>query len=597
MSLDDARIALSLLAIEPGLKGVLIAGPAGTGKTMLARAARALWPEGAPFVEVPLGVTMDRLVGGIDLERTLEAGRPVAAPGLLAQAHGGVLYVDEINLLEPGAALILSHALAAGQVRLEREGLSQTYPARFVLIGTFNPAEGPASPALLDRVAFIVPAKTVNDVPSRVRIAANAHHPFALSPDVIHMAEVGREVLPYIQMPRNALKELCAAATALNVESNRAEVFAVRCAKANAALNARVPITQSDIDLAVKMVLSPRATRHLEIVKEGATQKPSETPPSRERTEGRSPDAPEKAKRERGESRQVRDQSDVKPAPTEGEAAPLGLLCEPLKADGGTAAGKRGRGLNLRRGRHIRSLPGRPGQGQLALVDTLKAAALSGSRRETGGVRVRREDVRLKQFRQRTGLLVIFAVDASGSMALNRINNAKAAAISLLQSAYVHRDKIALISFRRDCAEVILSPGGGVAKARRALEALPTGGRTPLSAALAEVYQLAGEKACNLHVAGTMLVLITDARTNQPLRAVPEGVDRREFAREEVERLARQLRPRLAASVVIDTRRLFVAGGSGQELAKWLGARYVFLPKVDAAQIAEAVQEETARLR
>ncbi|MBI2977012.1 MAG: VWA domain-containing protein [Chloroflexi bacterium] len=602
MGLDDALLALTLLAIEPGLKGVLIAGAPGTGKSALARAARALWPAGTPFVEAPLGVTMDRLIGGIDVERTLEAGRPVAAPGLLAAAHGGVLYVDEINLLAPELANVLCHTLASGQVRLEREGISQTSPAEFVLIGTFNPAEGPVAPALLDRAAFITPVTTLRDVPTRAFIAANAigrprGSPLPMPPDVINMVGVGREVLPQVRMPANALKELCAAATALQALSNRAEVFAVRCAKANAALNARAPITQSDIDLAVRLVLSPRATHRMEIVKAGADQSPSETPSPREQSEGRSADAPKK--RERGEGSQSRDQADVKPMAESGEAAPLGLLREPIKAEGGTAGGKRGQGLNTRRGRHIRSLPGRPGQGQLALVDTLKAAALN--RRATigekGRVIVRREDVRIKQFRQRTGLLVVFAVDASGSMALNRINMAKAAAISLLQSAYVHRDKIALISFRRDRAEIILSPGGGVAKARRALEGLPTGGRTPLSAALVEVMNMAGEKACHLQVAGTVLVLITDARTNQPLRPAPQGGDRRAVAREEVERLAKQLGPRLAGAVMIDTRRIFVAGGSGQELAGWLGARYFYLPTVSAAQITTTVQGEVAKIR
>ncbi|MCC7360640.1 MAG: ATP-binding protein [Anaerolineales bacterium] len=609
--LDDARIALSLVAIEPGLKGVLIAGPPGTGKSMLARAARALWPSGTPFVEVPLSVTMDRLVGGLDLERTLAAGRPVVAPGLLAQAHGGVLYVDEINLLAPETANVLHHALAAGHARLEREGLSATFPAEFVLIGTFNPAEGPVAPALLDRVAFLVPARPLTAAADRAEVALAAHHPYTFPPDVIHMVAVGREVLSYVRPPRNTLKELCAAATALQVPSNRAEVFAVRCAMANTALNARVPITQGDIDLAVRLVLAPRATHHLEIAKDGATHQPAEAPPARERTDSRST---ETAKRDPGQvAHPASSQANQSPAaPDEHAPAPLGLLREPLQAAGGTSAGKRGRGLNLRRGRHIRSLPGRPGRGQVALVDTLKAAALSSAVRTdeptppdaerqpgvaTPLVQIQRDDIRLKQFRQRTGLLIIFAVDASGSMALNRINTAKAAAISLLQSAYVHRDKIGLISFRGTRAEVILSPGGGVAKARRALEELPTGGRTPLSAALAEAYRMAGEKACRLQLAGTVLVLITDARSNQPLRALPDGGDRRALAHEEVERLAQQLRSRLAAAVVIDTRRIFVAGGSGQQLAQWLGGRYVYLPKVDASQLTTAVRGEMGRLR
>ncbi len=594
--LDDARIALSLLSIEPALKGVLIGGAAGTGKSALARASRALWRDGTPFIELPLGVTMDRLVGGMDMEGTLKAGHPVVTPGLLAAAHGGVLYVDEINLLAPEIANVLHHTLATEQVRLEREGLSGTYPANFVLIGTFNPAEGPVAPALLDRVAFAVSAHTVKDASSRAFIAANAHRPFTLSDDVINMVEVGREVLQYIQMPRNTLKELCAAATALQVESNRAEVFAVRCAKANAALNARVPITQSDIDLAVRLVLTPRATHRMEIVKDGATQTPTETPSPRERSASRSSESQNVKRDSHSPHKSDQASADRVEQPAE-KTLPLTMLSE-IKAEGGIATGKRGRGLNRRRGRHIRSLPGRIGEGQVALVDTLKAAALASSGREqNGGITVSREDVRLKQFRQRTGLLVIFAVDASGSMALNRINTAKAAAISLLQSAYVHRDKIALICFRRDRAELILSPGGGVAKARRVLETLPTGGRTPLSAALAEVTTLVNGKASHLRVAGTVLVLITDARTNQPLRVVPPGADRRVLARQEVERLAKKLNPHLAGAVVIDTRRFFVAGGSGQELAKWLGARYIYLPKVDAAQIASAVQHEMANLR
>jgi magnesium chelatase subunit D len=265
------------------------------------------------------------------------------------------------------------------------------------------------------------------------------------------------------------------------------------------------------------------------------------------------------------------------------------------------------------RGRHIRSVPGRPGQGRLDVVATLRAAApwqnvrkATDDRRLTTDpladltetvvgrrssvVALRAEDLHIKKFRSKAGTLFCFVVDASGSMALHRMRQAKGAVNALLQQAYVHRDQVALLAFRGERAEVLLPPSQSVELAKRALDVLPTGGGTPLAAALLSAYQVA-EQARSRGIHRTTLVLITDGRPNIPLRPDPNADknQRLEQARSEVQTLATRLRLAGLGAVVIDTQRSYVSRGEAQQLAQWLGGRYVYLPQGRADQIAQAV--------
>ncbi|HFA47554.1 MAG TPA: VWA domain-containing protein, partial [Bacteroidetes bacterium] len=614
--LKDPLIALSLAAIEPGLKGVLIGGPPGTGKTTIARAAKNLFPKHSPFINVPLGCSLERLVGGVDLERSYKLGKPVASPGLLAAANGGVLYVDEINLLAPELISAILQASLDGQVQLEREGISQIFPAKFTLIGTYNPEEAELPESLKGRVAFNVWSQTLNHLSWRVFLANNAGKKMHMPDDLVYRAERARAILPLVEISPEQVEDICRSATQMGVEGNRMEILALRCARANAALHQRVPVTQQDIDLAKKMIflgrmgaleipenedletdyISEKSNRKKTVggnmpEQHGADDSKDREQEKPEKARGKNLRPQDEGTGDERKAQQAKDLPDLDPEVV--KQVELPTLSG--KANAAKKSGKHLASLNLRRGRHVRSMPGRPGSGRLDILATLKAAALSFSEnKKVGGLNIKKENFRIKQFRQRSGLLFIFAIDGSGSMAINHYRAAKGAALSLLEKAYVFRDQVAIVYFRHKEAKLLLPPGCSIARASRTLKRIPAGGKTPVGAAMLRTLQLAKQSKANRKTAGTVLVLFTDGRANQPLNPIAGHPDPELLATKELKPICRVLEKELDACVLFDTRRSPVANLTGKELAGWLGAHYIYLPKAQAGQVVELVQKEVA---
>ncbi len=620
LGLRDPLFALSLLAIDPGLKGVVIGGPPGTGKTLVARSARAFWPEGTPFVEIPLGVTLDRLIGTIDFVQSRKQQKIHFEPGLLARADGGIVYVDEINLLPPEIRTVILQALDTETVVVEREGVSTTFPARFVLIGTYNPDEGKLPAAFLDRLAFSVQTRTLRDVETRLYITKYAANRLIIPEDMIESVAFARRILHQVTISEKYLKELCGVATRTGVEGNRAEIFAVRCAKADAALHRRTMVTQGDVDLAIRLIYVPRGGGESLPGSDALEEQLSDAPNSQRDNGEKNPRSQEKQQDDPVKSKQdadapqpeqhVESAGDVEENERENpsnrehlvrleKSVPLKMPVMDAVPSGGNRSGKHQGGINFRRGRHVRSIPGNTARARIDILSTLKRAALSSplSKGKQGGIRVKKDDIMVKQYLRRAGLLIVFAVDASGSMVFNRLGAAKGAAISLLKDAYVYRDQVAVINFCRTHARMLLTPGGGLTKATHALRNMPAGGRTPIPAALAQVLEIANRAPTQYNVSGTVLVLITDGRANQPIAPVKDREEREARAFREMKKLAAQLRSKLVGSIVIDTRKVQLKGSEAWHLAKWLNARYVYLPTLNAHTISAAVKHSLENFR
>ncbi len=576
VALDGPRLALMLLAVEPRLRGVALAGPAGGGKSELMHGLRDLLP-GLPFVELPLGADDEALAGGLDIDATLRLGQRKLRPGLLARAHGGVLAVDGLNLLPEAAANTLLGALEDGELRIEREGLSLRSPARFRMVAAWDPAEGPPRAHMLDRIGLVVPMPSVGQPAARSEIVRRH-----LAPDVAawreelgllrDLVEAARVALPDVRIEPAQQRELSRAALALGVPGHRADLFAVMTARASAALGLRDEVDREDLELAMRLVLLPRATQRPAPPQEApAEESPAQPSPEPDGASGSPEDTPRELEDEVLQAVAVE--------------LPDVLDSLPFAAARRAASGSRGSTVTTR-GRQVGTLPTETPRGQrIDVLATLRSAA-RWQRLRPGGrrrVEIRATDLRVRRYRSKAGSLFLFAVDTSGSMALNRMREAKGAIHALLAQAYVNRDRVALMSFRGRDADLLLPPTGSVELLRRAVDQLPTGGGTPIAAALLGALQVA-EQARRRGLHNVVLVLLTDGRANVGIRSERPGVE------QELRATAAGVAAARLHCLVVDTQRNFTSQGSAAKLAQWLGGRYLYLPGASGAAIAAAAR-------
>lgn len=578
---EDALLAATLLAIDPaGLQGAVIRARYGSVRDRWQAYCRAALPDEAPMRRLPIGTPDGRLLGGLDLAATLQAGRPIAERGLLAEVDGGLLILAMAERMTPSMAARLTAVLDNGEVALERDGLTGRTPSRFGLIA-YDEGDGPdeaAPAALVERLAFLIDLDPVRDQEA-VEEAAE-----------VSLIQEARRLLPGVACDPEILTALCGTAMALGVASIRAPILTLRAARAIAALAGRDQIEEADATLACRLVLAPRATR---MPPQEADQE--QAPPEPESNDSQSAEPPpEQENREQAEP-SVDQALDDRVLEATKAAIPARLLSEMgLLGDGARrkgSAGKAGAALkSTLRGRPIGARPGDPGGGvRLNVIETLRAAApWQGLRRTTSAkakssrIFVRREDFRVTRFKARTETTAIFLVDASGSSALNRLAEVKGAVELLLADCYVRRDSVAVMAFRGRGAELVLPPTRSLVRAKRSLAALPGGGGTPLASgidaafALADVVKRRGQTP--------VVIVLTDGQAN----VSREGIGGRARAGEDALNAARQARLAGITCLLVDSAPRPQA--QARSLAAEMGARYLALPYVNASLLSAAVR-------
>jgi magnesium chelatase subunit D len=640
---STAKHALMLLAVDNQLRGVLLASASGNAKTALSRAAQILFQNRhaekspVPFVEVPLGLTLDRLLGGLDFEPSLLAGKTRFSQGLLAQAHGGVLLVDDIHLLDNSLLTHIAAALDTRTLPIERDGFSLATQADFVLLGIAHSSADKLSSLLRQRVGLIVESDSLKQIDERAEIVSRVVA-YQAKPDdfiksyeaenrqILDRIEQARARLPFVNLSPEDLRRLAAVSMHMGVEGNQADIFAARVAKANAALGGRELVNEADLITAIQMVLLPRASR-IPVVDEATDQPPlqNDTSGSESLPQSHHPQTlqnderreAESARRTEGLLQDIADESEPQKINIGAlEDLIISALDAQLPKDalrsqiqnrqpaGSAVTGKGAETPDHGRGRYVSHSAKKTPANKIAIAATLRAAApFQGSRRTAKttalpAVKIVADDLRYKRFRKKSAMLFIFAIDASGSMALNRMAQAKGAMTRLLQEAYIHRDKVALVSFRNDAAELLLPPTRSIELAKRVVEAMPTGGATPVAAALLKALEVAG-RSRSAEISQTLLVLFTDGRANVGLQ-VEQNAERNvraEAIKSELRQLGITLRLANVDALVMDTKAKFMAGGEALELAEIIGAQYCYLPRADDQMIYQSVSHLAKSLR
>ncbi|WP_369033781.1 putative cobaltochelatase [Streptomyces adonidis] len=656
---EDLRLALLLNAVSPAVGGVLVRGEKGTAKSTAVRALSVLLPavdvvagcrfscdpggpdpacpdgpheagayesRAARMVELPVGASEDRLVGALDIERALAEGVKAFEPGLLADAHRGILYVDEVNLLHDHLVDLLLDAAAMGASYVEREGVSVRHAAKFLLVGTMNPEEGELRPQLLDRFGLTVEVAASREPDQRVEVVRRR---LAYDDDPAGFAArwadeesavrarivAARELLPSVRLGDGALRQIAATCAAFEVDGMRADIVMARTAVALAAWAGRTDVLAEDVRQAALLALPHRRRRNPfdapgldenkldetleEFGGQGSGSGEDEDPdpgsdgPGGGGGGGQAPESDGPQGDDSGARPEAGEGGEPQPSGGgAGEQQPV-RAGEPFRTKvlsvpgvGEGAAGRRSR-ARTERGRTTGSRRPQGALTKLHLAATVQAAAPhQRARGRVGrGLVVRRDDLRQATREGREGNLVLFVVDASGSMAARqRMSAVKGAVLSLLLDAYQRRDKVGLVTFRGASAEVALPPTSSVDAAAVRLESLPTGGRTPLAAGLLKAHDVLRVERMRDPARRALVLVVTDGRaTGGPEPVALAGRAARLFAAEGV------------ASVVVDCESGPVRLGLAGQLAGELGGTAVTLDELRADSIAGLVKDVQRR--
>lgn len=599
----DAATIAALFAVDPvGLGGVALRSPACDNRDQWLALLKSLLPSQTPLRRVPLNINDTALLGGLDLGATLQAGKPMALKGLLSQADGGVLVLAMAERMSLSSAARFGSVLDTGMVALQRDGLDTSAKASLGLValdeGASEEEQMPAG--LADRLAF--------------RLLMGAQDEDEEGPEWTAQEVLNaRERLSQVTIDDEAVQALCAAALALGIDSLRASVFAMRVARAAAALAGSNTVEEEHTGVAARLVLAPRATRLPPAAppENEAQDTPAETqeppePSPEPPSEPESPDAQNKDKSKADDEQEEDPGLPENLAEMVLEAAqaaiPSGLLAslkigqlQRAKTPSSGSAGALQK--NALRGRPVGARKGEPRAGQrINVLETLRAAApwqklrqrqqaLSDGQKQR--IVVRKEDFHVTRFRQSGQTTTVFVVDASGSSALNRLAEAKGAVELLLADCYVRRDSVAVLAFRGQTAELILPPTRSLARAKRSLAGLPGGGGTPLAHAIDAAILLADQ----LRKKGEtpIVVLLTDGKGN----IARDGSPGRAQAATDALAAATEMRLRGFSTLLVDTSPQ--AQDAAKNLAKAMGAQYLALPYAGANSLNQAVRAVAGR--